>query len=192
MLRKLAGNPDCKNGTCPPPWATEDEQDYIVRGYVVADPERLAQLALPDGETAVMIPAAMARFLAGEPMGPEWDDNPWVRSMTDRGKQVSRVHVLTSPLTDCLRHELAAYPGDIAAGETIGILDKAEQDMTGLPDHDFWLFDDRDVYRMRYAPEGVFTGAQLLPAHRLAEYRGYRDRALPEAVPFADHWERHR
>ncbi|MFE3945014.1 hypothetical protein ACFXPV_24640 [Streptomyces sp. NPDC059118] len=59
ILRKLTGNPDCKNGACPTLWATEDEQNYIVQGYVVADPERLAQLALPEGETAVMIPAAM-------------------------------------------------------------------------------------------------------------------------------------
>jgi hypothetical protein len=27
----------------------------------------------------------IARFLAGEDMGPEWDDNPRVRSMTDKG-----------------------------------------------------------------------------------------------------------
>lgn len=42
----------------------------------------------------------IARFLAGEDLGPEWDDNPWVRSMTDKGKSLSRVHVLRSPLTD--------------------------------------------------------------------------------------------
>ncbi|GAA0306040.1 hypothetical protein GCM10010302_50880 [Streptomyces polychromogenes] len=131
------------------------------------------------------------RFLAGGDMGPDWDDNPWVRSMTDKGKQVSRVHVLRSPLTDYLRYELAAYPGNIAAGETIGIIDLSEQAVTGLPDHDFWLFDDQDVYRMHYTPEGAFTGAELLPAHRLAEYQDYRDRALAEAVPFADYRERH-
>ncbi|QNP64962.1 DUF6879 family protein [Streptomyces genisteinicus] len=131
-------------------------------------------------------------FLAGGDMGPAWDDNPWVRSMTDEGKQVSRVHVLRSPLTDYLRYELAAYPGNIAAGETIGIIDLSDRTVTGLPDHDFWLFDDRDVYRMHYTPEGAFTGAEPLPARCLAEYQGYRDRALAEAVPFADYRERHR
>ncbi|MCP3819005.1 hypothetical protein NLX86_13035 [Streptomyces sp. A3M-1-3] len=131
------------------------------------------------------------RFLAGGDMGPDWDDNPWVRSMTDKGKEVSRVHVLRSPLTDYLRYELAAYPGNVTAGETIGIVDQAEQDATDLPNHDFWLFDDQDVYRMNYTPEGAFIGAELLPAHKLAEYQGYRDRALTEAVPFAEYWERH-
>ncbi|MCJ1677790.1 hypothetical protein MTF65_10640 [Streptomyces sp. APSN-46.1] len=131
------------------------------------------------------------RFVAGGDMGPDWDDNPWVRSMTDQGKQVSRVHVLRSPLTDYLRYELAAYPGNITAGETIGIVDQAERDVTNLPDHDFWLFDDHDVYRMHYTPEGAFIGAELLPDHKLAEYQNYRDRALTEAVPFAEYWERH-
>lgn len=133
----------------------------------------------------------MARFFAGEDMGPEWDDNPWVRSMTDKGKQVSRVHVLTSPLTDYLRYELAAYPGNIRAGESIGIIDRAEQTVVGLPDHDFWLFDDRDVYRMHYTEGGAFVGGELLPISRLAEYRAYRDTALSAAVPFAAYWERH-
>lgn len=133
----------------------------------------------------------IARFFAGEDMGPDWDDNPWVRSMTNKGKSVSRVHVLRSPLTDYLRYELAAYPGNIKAGESIGIIDLGEQEVTGLPDHDFWLFDDRDVYRMHYTPEGKFVGGERLPAARLAEYQGYRDVALTHAVPFASYWERH-
>ncbi|UCM88060.1 DUF6879 family protein [Streptomyces marincola] len=134
----------------------------------------------------------IARFLAGEDMGPEWDDNPWVRSMTSRGKTVSRVHVLRSPLTDYLRYELAAYPGNERAGESIGIVDLAEREVSGLPDHDFWLFDDRDVYRMHYTPGGRFVGCELLPADRLSEYQTYRERALAHAVPFAAYWERHR
>lgn len=56
--------------------------------------------------------------------------------MTDKGKEVSRVHVLRSPLTDYLRYELAAYPGNITAGESIGIIDLAERTVTSLPDHD--------------------------------------------------------
>lgn len=133
----------------------------------------------------------IARFLAGEDMGPEWDDNPWVRSMTDKGKSVSRVHVLSSPLTDYLRYELSAYPGNITAGESIGIIDLAEQAVAGLPDHDFWLFDDRDVYRMHYTDKGAFIGGELLTPDKLAEYQGYRDRALAAALAFPTYWERH-
>ncbi|MEV6118933.1 MULTISPECIES: hypothetical protein [unclassified Streptomyces] len=59
LLRKLSGDPDCKNGTCPTLWGTADGKEYVVQGYVINDPERLAQLELPEGETAVMIPAAV-------------------------------------------------------------------------------------------------------------------------------------
>ncbi|MFE5722998.1 hypothetical protein [Streptomyces erythrochromogenes] len=45
---------------------------------------------------------------------------------------------------------------------------------------------------MHYTSEGAFIGAELLPAHCLAEYQDYRALALAEAVPFADYWERHR
>ncbi|MFF7730572.1 DUF6879 family protein [Streptomyces sp. NPDC008001] len=128
-------------------------------------------------------------FLAGKPMPPEWSDNPWVRSMTDRGKAVARVHVLRSPLTDYLRYELSAYPGNIAAGENIGIIDLSHQHVHGLPDHDFWLFDDAEVYRMHYTPSGRFTGADKLPHERLGEYLRYRDIAQAHAVPFAEYWE---
>ncbi|WP_234347345.1 DUF6879 family protein [Streptomyces specialis] len=126
-------------------------------------------------------------FLAGKPLPPEWSDNPWVRSMTDLGKSVARVHVLRSPLTDYLRFELAAYPGNIAAGEKIGIIDLAQRDVRGLPDHDFWIFDDSAVYRMHYADSGAFIGAEQLPQSRVAEYRGYRDTALAHAIPFEEY-----
>ncbi|MFC5662290.1 DUF6879 family protein [Kitasatospora misakiensis] len=129
-----------------------------------------------------------AAFLAGEPMPPEWQDNPWVRSMTDLGKTVARVHVLTSPLTDYLRYELSAYPGNITAGETIGIIDRATQQVVGLPDHDFWLFDDTEVYRMHYTADGKFVGAEKLPAEAAPQYRRYSEIAVTHALPFAEYW----
>ncbi|MFF0415873.1 DUF6879 family protein [Kitasatospora sp. NPDC004745] len=132
-----------------------------------------------------------ADFLAGKGLPPDCADNPWVRSMTDLGKQVARVHVLRSPLSDYLRYELAAYPGNIKAGESIGIIDTALRQVTGLPDHDFWLFDDTRVYRMHYTDTGTFIGAELLPADRLPEYQRYRDIALTHAVPFGDYTATH-
>lgn len=128
-----------------------------------------------------------ADFLAGKGLPATCSDNPWVRSMTDRGKQVGRVHVLSSPLTDYLRYEMASYPGNIKAGETIGILDTTYQAVSGLPDHDFWLFDDAKVYRMHYTDAGQFIGAELLPHDRLDEYCRYRDIALAHAVPFEEY-----
>ncbi|GAA2441643.1 hypothetical protein GCM10010388_33460 [Streptomyces mauvecolor] len=59
MLRKLSGARECRNGTCPTLWGTKDAKEYGVQGYVITDPERLAQLDLPERETAVVVPAAV-------------------------------------------------------------------------------------------------------------------------------------
>lgn len=59
MLRKVSEDSGCVDGSCPALWATEDAEAYVVQGYVIADPERLVQLDLPEGETAVLVPAAM-------------------------------------------------------------------------------------------------------------------------------------
>ncbi|PYC76906.1 hypothetical protein C7C46_20920 [Streptomyces tateyamensis] len=56
MLRWLSGEGSCKNGTCPTLWGTEDGH-YVVQGYGITDPARLAELNLSVGETAVEIPA---------------------------------------------------------------------------------------------------------------------------------------
>lgn len=57
MLRKLSGDQECRNGTCPTLWGTEDGKSYVVQGYIETNPDRLAQLDLPQGEAAVIVPA---------------------------------------------------------------------------------------------------------------------------------------
>jgi hypothetical protein len=59
--------------------------------------------------------------------------------------------------------------------------------VSGLPDHDFWLLDDSEIYRMHYTDGGKFEGAELLPADRLPEYRRYRDIAQANAVPLEEY-----
>jgi hypothetical protein len=55
-LTPLAG--DCPDGrTCPALWKT-DRETVIVRGQRLGE-EALAQVVLPDGETAVEIPASL-------------------------------------------------------------------------------------------------------------------------------------
>ncbi len=56
MLRWLSGDGSCKNGTCPTLWGTENG-DYVVQGYMITAPERLAELNLPAGESAVVVPS---------------------------------------------------------------------------------------------------------------------------------------
>ncbi|WP_328343181.1 DUF6879 family protein [Streptomyces violaceus] len=132
----------------------------------------------------------IARFLAGEDMGPEWDDNPWVRSMTDKGKNVSRVHVMRSPLTDYLRYELSAYPGNIKAGESIGIIDLADQESTGLVRSSLagglrLRRLDRPASRSRARAAALLTGRQKAPRSRafLGCSACIRQRPEPSRLP---------
>jgi hypothetical protein len=63
MLKKLAGS--CSDGvTCPAVYAA-GEEDVIVRGYVLGQPEQ-AELDLPDNETAVRIPRSLLAEVAGK------------------------------------------------------------------------------------------------------------------------------
>ncbi|WP_406200782.1 hypothetical protein OH807_20245 [Kitasatospora sp. NBC_01560] len=129
-------------------------------------------------------------FLAGAKMPDAWADSPWVRSMTGTGKVLQRVHILRSPLTDYLRFELGwGYVGNVRAGEDIRILDLADKQIDGLPDHDFWLFDDSRVYRMHYSSDDEFLGAELLGPESLPRYRAYRDLSWRHAAPYTEYWQ---
>lgn len=56
---------DCgTKGTCPAIYAT-DRGTFVARGYIVNDPEALATMNLPLGETAVEIPQPLVRKVWG-------------------------------------------------------------------------------------------------------------------------------
>lgn len=57
-----------ESGNSPTLYAT-DQDTYVVQGWVVDDPEALSQLALPEGETAVVVPRALMRHLPEEARG---------------------------------------------------------------------------------------------------------------------------
>jgi hypothetical protein len=46
-----------------------DEDMYLIQGWTVDDEETLAQLRLPEGETAVIVPKALMRHLPKEGHG---------------------------------------------------------------------------------------------------------------------------
>lgn len=130
-----------------------------------------------------------ARFRRGDPFPDDWHDNPWVAGIVASGRTMSRVHVVHPPLSTYLEFELGwAYPGNVASGEDIRIIDTAEQQVDGLPDHDFWLFDDRTVVRLVYTLSGEFEGAIVLPETEAPRYRTYRDTAWAQAVPYREYW----
>ncbi|MFB6722884.1 DUF6879 family protein [Kribbella sp. NPDC056345] len=133
---------------------------------------------------------AVARFLAD---GTYDLDLSWWTSMvkghTDSGHKMTRVRVIVEPLTDYTRFELAGYPQMDAAGDEIRIIEAPEGTWPeGVPQHDFWLFDDRDVWQMHYDDAYAFVGAELVSdPDDIAEHLRWRDAAIAQSVPLADY-----
>jgi len=130
---------------------------------------------------------AIARFLAGEPMPPE-DTAEWAQRLqryAATGRSVSRVHVLTRPLTDYLRFEFQYYASNVAAGEDVRILDLTKRENPGLPDQDYWILDDSHVVLMHYERDGTQINRELYSGDP-EPYRQWKRLALAESVPFKD------
>ena len=62
MQLTFIGKDPASNPTASPTVYKTDRDSWIVQGWVVEDPEALATLNLPAGETAVEIPDRMIQF----------------------------------------------------------------------------------------------------------------------------------
>lgn len=126
------------------------------------------------------------RFLAtGELHIPDTDQ--WLtrlRHFRHTGRWVGRVHVLRRPLTDYLRYEFAVYRFTTAAGEDVRIFDATDVPDPGLPQQDFWLFDETAVVLMEYDEDGNQLGRELLEHVDLAPYVAWKRLAMDRALPF--------
>jgi hypothetical protein len=107
-----------------------------------------------------------------------------VASATASGRRVDRVRLVTRPLTQSTRYEFACYPDNIAAGETIGIV---ERRWLQPEDHrsareDFWIFDDEIVVVLDYDEQDRFLGAAQ--AEQNDAYVVAKQRAVSLSVDF--------
>jgi hypothetical protein len=130
------------------------------------------------------------RFCAG--LNPRLDLSWWTglaRTHTAAGHAMSRVRVIVEPPTDYTRFELYAYPAMIAAGDDIKVISvPASTWPDGLPQHDFWLFDDRDVWLLNYDQAGTLLSAeQADDPDVISRHLGWRDAALAQAIPVSDY-----
>lgn len=139
----------------------------------------------------------LRRFLAGEAPPHDPAKDRWVariRAAQASGKLMQRVHIVTEPLTDYLRYELAwSYAPNVAAGEDIRILPVAAGEWPpGLPTHDYWLFDSRTLLRMEYDADGNYLAAVLVDdSAEIAAACAWRDCALSAATPYTDYMRWH-
>jgi hypothetical protein len=63
MRLTLVGKDPESNPTGSPTVYRTDRGSWVVQGWIVTDPPTLAQMSIPDGETAVEIPDRMIAFL---------------------------------------------------------------------------------------------------------------------------------
>lgn len=139
----------------------------------------------------------LRRFLAGSPRPADPAKDEWTamlaRAAAD-GKTMRRVHVVTEPLSDYVRFELSwSYGENVTAGEDIRILPTPTgQWPAGVPTHDYWLFDSRELWIMHYGPGGTFHHAELVedPA-QVVQHCYWRDHALHLAAPFTTYMTMH-
>jgi len=106
--------------------------------------------------------ALLSRFLDGKPDDLDWL-RPWldqVREQTGAGRSYRRVRVVSVPLSDYNRWALAVSEHNNAAGEEIRYLDREQAG--GLPDFDYWVFDDERVAKIRCDERDWVLGAELV------------------------------
>ncbi|WP_405360688.1 hypothetical protein OG535_20380 [Kitasatospora sp. NBC_00085] len=134
----------------------------------------------------------LARFLRGEPK-PESHNAAWhqrVQGFVSSGRTIGRVRVVRQPLTDYQRYQFAwGIPGNIAAGEDIRILDATEEDY-GIPDQDWWMFDEKSVVHLNFRPDGTQINRELVD-ERAIECQELKRLAIARSVPFSDYVKDH-
>ncbi len=139
----------------------------------------------------------IAAFERGDPEPPpdpaEEQYAGMVRANRAAGKAWQRVHVVLEPLTDYLAYELTwEYGPHAAAGEDIRIIDATCGWPDDVPHEDFWLFDSRHLFNLRYAADGTWLGVeQVTDPGRVAEACSVRDAAWQQSIPWADYMIRH-
>ncbi|SHF26610.1 DUF6879 family protein [Streptoalloteichus hindustanus] len=128
-------------------------------------------------------------FLSGgeKPQGGNVEWHSLVRSNVESGKTMQRVKIVRRPFTDYTRYLMSwEVPDNVAAGEDYRILDLTDREV-GLPEQDFWLFDESTVALVNINPDGTLLNLELVESTGINQYLQWRDLALAESVPFTEY-----
>lgn len=136
---------------------------------------------------------AFAAWRAGRPIPMTPELRTWtqmIRANAQAGRIMQRVHVVTEPLSDYIRFELAGYAPNVEAGEDIRIIPVHDRGHwpTDVPQHDYWLFDSNELYDQHYDADGWWLGTELIrDPERIVDACRWRDAALHQAMPWKDY-----
>lgn len=130
------------------------------------------------------------QFLAGtaEPPSYEWRLSR-VHERIAAGATKTTVRIVVEPPTDYTRMEMFYYPILTAGGEDVRVITVPDGDWPeGLVDYDYYLYDERAVWRMHYHDDYSFRGAELLEGPDvLTQHLRWRDIALAQAIPLHEY-----
>jgi hypothetical protein len=135
--------------------------------------------------------AAFRRFLDGQADDPQYgvELEDWTVGVVGRaiaaGKSFIRVRVVREPPTGYQRFGLRNARYNVAAGEDIRYLQREHAQQLGLPDYDFWLFDERCLALMHFTDDDRMLGVQLVTAPAVVrQHARWLDTAEAAAVPY--------
>jgi hypothetical protein len=148
------------------------------------------KLETRDRYTSPIEDEAVRQFLDGEPLDLTWLDR-WfgmVRTATRAGKRFSRVRVVSEPLSDYKRFEMAVAPHTVAAGEDIRYLSRPEAEALEVPEQDFWILDQTRLALLHFDDGDGFLGGELVDDQAAVErHRRWFEKAQAAAIPFAEY-----
>jgi Family of unknown function (DUF6879) len=117
---------------------------------------------------------------------PETDS--WLRLVQEAkqaGKQMQRVHLVTPPLGDYLRFELATQIPSVDSGEDCRIAKASDIEQVVSRLEDYWLFDETVAILLHYDDEGRFVDTEA--AADVVSYRLQRDLVLTRSVALKEY-----
>lgn len=133
--------------------------------------------------------SSFCAFQAGDPM-PEDFNARWhriIRGHVEAGRTMTRVKIVRRPLTPYSRYLFSwAVPTNVAAGENYRVIDLTDRPNSGLPEQDFWMFDETAVVHLDYRPDGTQIKRELITGD-ITPYLEWQRIALSESVPFAEY-----
>ncbi|WP_225728046.1 MULTISPECIES: DUF6879 family protein [unclassified Nocardia] len=126
---------------------------------------------------------------SGDPGG-DWFE-PWarqVRATVARNVVVQRARIVSEPHTAYTKYLLALAEHNVAAGEDVRYLPRAEADPADAAAEDFWMLDDSTVAYSLFDAAGYWVGAAATRDPVLvAAAAEIRDRVWAAAIPFGDY-----
>ncbi|MFH8614845.1 DUF6879 family protein [Streptomyces sp. NPDC017979] len=129
-------------------------------------------------------------FLSGAAR-PDGFNAAWHRTIREHaaaGRTMTRAKVVRQPLTPYSRYLFEwCIPGNVEGGEDYQLVDLTDLENPGLPDQDFWLFDESTVVHLNYRADGTQINRELTQEPDIGQYLTWRDLALESAVPFSAH-----